>query len=342
MQLWLLNLVYLLACILPLSAALPRRGLPDDAFVWPPATRHQQLFSSEPEEDGSEIAFFTIAVGGERVKQRLDFLLSQLNTTTLCKNGCVMHVIFYSEAIAFSTQLWRNYMYGQIRVQMYHLPDMPEKHARRVQTVGDHLWCSKSCLLYLIRPYLHLILPSVPKVISLDLDLLIVQPERLKQLWYLFNDFRDEEILALTHEMQPTYIFHVFQRYRKALNYSTLIGLSAVQKEGGFPGFNGGVQLLHLERMRASLLYNNVIDIAGLSALRTKYLASDAPFQFGDQDLYSLIGAEYPQLFRVLPCGWNLQLCRGMFLRYKNFHHNCRETATIIHNNCAYQGSQPT
>jgi len=175
MQLWLLNLVYLLACILPLSAALPRRGLPDDAFVWPPATRHQQLFSSEPEEDGSEIAFFTIAVGGERVKQRLDFLLSQLNTTTLCKNGCVMHVIFYSEAIAFSTQLWRNYMYGQIRVQMYHLPDMPEKHARRVQTVGDHLWCSKSCLLYLIRPYLHLILPSVPKVISLDLDLLIVQ-----------------------------------------------------------------------------------------------------------------------------------------------------------------------
>ncbi|KAK7085267.1 Xyloside xylosyltransferase 1, partial [Halocaridina rubra] len=29
----------------------------------------------------------------------------------------------------------------------------------------------------------------------------------------------------------------------------------------------------------------------------------------GDQDLYTLIAFDYPELFYTLPCGWNRQLC---------------------------------
>lgn len=58
----------------------------------------------------------------------------------------------------------------------------------------------------------------------------------------------------------------------------------------------------------------------------------------GDQDLYTLIALDHPEVFYTLPCGWNRQLC--VWWRdhgYKNVfdeYFTCDEELKIIHGNC--------
>lgn len=58
----------------------------------------------------------------------------------------------------------------------------------------------------------------------------------------------------------------------------------------------------------------------------------------GDQDFYTLISVEHPQLFYVLSCDWNRQLCRYWEDKgYKDvFHlyHDCKLPVKIYHGNC--------
>ncbi len=48
-----------------------------------------------------------------------------------------------------------------------------------------------------------------------------------------------------------------------------------------------------------------------LTALAAKYKLTNA--HLGDQDMYTLLALEHPQLFAHLPCQWNRQLCRYWF-----------------------------
>ena len=74
----------------------------------------------------------------------------------------------------------------------------------------------------------------------------------------------------------------------------------------GLTGFNSGVLLLDLDRMRKSDLYNSLIDRNVIQSLQDKYSFKAG---LGDQDLYTLINLEHEELFYVLPCEWNRQLC---------------------------------
>lgn len=67
-------------------------------------------------------------------------------------------------------------------------------------------------------------------------------------------------------------------------------------------GKNGGVQLLHLEAMRNTAEYDQVLDkvASGRDGRRIGYL--------GDQTLYSFLSVDYPHLFYRLPCEWNRQI----------------------------------
>ena len=58
----------------------------------------------------------------------------------------------------------------------------------------------------------------------------------------------------------------------------------------------------------------------------------------GDQDLYTLMYFDHPEIFHVLPCEWNRQLCEwwrshGYAAVFDQFF-ACEAKPKIIHGNC--------
>ena len=87
--------------------------------------------------------------------------------------------------------------------------------------------------LYLWKPLLHLVLPSwLGRVVVLDFDLFFFSD--VGRLWRQFDAFPSRALIGLAEEQCPSY--------------------QEVRAMGGV-SFNGGVQLLHLARMRASVPY---------------------------------------------------------------------------------------
>ena len=75
----------------------------------------------------------------------------------------------------------------------------------------------------------------------------------------------------------------------------------------GLTGFNSGVLLLDLAKLRKSELYDSLLNHETIDRLTAKYHFKG---HLGDQDFFSLIGMEHEDMFFVLPCEWNRQLCR--------------------------------
>ena len=138
--------------------------------------------------------------------------------------------------------------------------------ARSASSLGRH---------YVYKPVLHMLLSSnIEQLIVLDTDTLFVRP--LSELWAEFARFSSTAVIGLAPEQNKFYT--------------------------PIPGKNGGVQLMHLRRMRESRLYNKLLDwhASGESACRTGFM--------GDQTVYSIIGFQSPLLVHTLPCEWNRQL----------------------------------
>jgi len=124
---------------------------------------------------------------------------------------------------------------------------------------------------------------------------------------------------------------HTFWKFRQQ-NPRTRIGEPPPY---GLPGFNSGVLLLDLKRMRQSSVYNSL-----LKASEIARLSDELNFKghLGDQDFFTLVGMRYEHLFYVLPCQWNRQLCRWWEENgYKDvfeLYHRCDGDIMVYHGNC--------
>ena len=105
----------------------------------------------------------------------------------------------------------------------------------------------------------------------------------------------------------------------------------------GGRGFNGGVQLLALDKMRASRHYEQLI---WRHARRELPMKPGGIGWLGDQTLYSWMsvngsGAEW--LFFEMPCGWNRQIGTHM-AGWPGFwrRHRCTEPCRLLHGNYAH------
>jgi xylosyl alpha-1,3-xylosyltransferase len=174
---------------------------------------------------------------------------------------------------------------------------------------------------YLFKPLLHLLLPDVRRLILLDTDVVVLRD--LGDLWAHFERFGEEAVVGLAEEQSHS--------------YSSWRGIERVR------GVNGGVQLLHLDRMRHSSRY--------LAALDHHANGADGRWigELGDQTLYSFIAYSDPPLVHILPCSWNRQLGpatrRGYGARNHSLHscacsrHPCprldptRKTCALLHAN---------
>ncbi|XP_071453541.1 xyloside xylosyltransferase 1-like [Hetaerina americana] len=164
---------------------------------------------------------------------------------------------------------------------------------------------------------------NLHKVIVADVDMMFVGD--IAELWREFNKFNNNSILGIAPELSHTYRTF-FREYRDS-HPGTVIGEPT--SGNGFPGVNSGILLLNLERILRSGIFAKFIgdDIIGnpqdseeIKKLKEEVngrVTSVGDFVkkysfvsgFGDQDFYTLLGAEYPELIHIIPCVWNRQLC---------------------------------
>ena len=183
--------------------------------------------------------------------------------------------------------------------------------------------------LFFLSIAIHRVLPdTMEKVIMLDADLKFKAD--IKELFDRFELFEPENVIGIGRDMQPVYR-HTFWQYRKE-NPGTRVG---EPPPNGLTGFNSGVLLLDLNRMRKSKLYNSVIN-----ADSVKQLTEEFHFKghLGDQDFFSLLSMKYEELFHILPCNWNRQLCTWWKEHgYKDIfedYFSCDGDIKIYHGNC--------
>jgi len=187
--------------------------------------------------------------------------------------------------------------------------------------------------IYLWKPFLYRLFTELDKLIVLDFDVLLLGD--LLQLWRLFDTFLPASVLGLAREQQPTYgpVWQLLSglgpfspSMRSAANATT-------NTSGQHHGFNGGVQLHYLSRMRGSLEYEEQLRLCGSGAC----LRHAASRRLGDQTLYSELCVRDPSLCHMLPCGWNRQLSTRFWHR-EDFkaRHRCTKSsgdASLIHGN---------
>ncbi|GFT03922.1 xyloside xylosyltransferase 1 [Nephila pilipes] len=138
-------------------------------------------------------------------------------------------------------------------------------------------------------------------------------------------------LIGIAREQQPVYR-HILHAYRR-LHNGTRVGNPPPD---GISGYNSGVLLLDLEKMRNSSLYSEIINNSSVTlTLIEKYKFKG---HLGDQDFYTLISFEYSDLFYTLPCKWNRQLCKWWkYHGYQNvfdLYYSCPGKVHLFHGNC--------
>uniref|UniRef100_A0A182NHI8 Xyloside xylosyltransferase 1 n=1 Tax=Anopheles dirus TaxID=7168 RepID=A0A182NHI8_9DIPT len=211
--------------------------------------------------------------------------------------------------------------------------------------------------LFLLSLGLHRIVDrSMRRAILIDCD--VVFRASVKELFDQFDLFAPDQLFGLAPELTPVYR-HVLSRYRmnnpqtvfgspyyldniaestdgsKDFSHSKKPGSPVEKRRHGYPGLNSGVVMLHLDRIRRSRLYEEIIKESTVKNMAEKYAFQG---HLGDQDFYTLMGFEFPGLIYRLDCIWNRQLCTwwrehgysDIFDRY--FH--CEGAVKIYHGNC--------
>jgi hypothetical protein len=173
----------------------------------------------------------------------------------------------------------------------------------RLAAQPDHRPAAPWAATYMYKPLLHRVLPrGLERVIVLDTDVMLAEGSDLALLWREFDTFSNGAAVGLAIEQQPSADPSGSSRFRTF--------------RSGF-SFNGGVQLLHLERMRSPRYEGHLHACA-------KGECGDF-YWLGDQLFYTAVFERDPALFRILPCGWNRQLShlffnqdRELFLRHQD------------------------
>lgn len=183
--------------------------------------------------------------------------------------------------------------------------------------------------IFFLSVAMHRIMPKeISRMIQLDLDLKYTS--NIRELFEEFDHFPTNAVIGIAHEMQPVYR-HTFWQYRQE-NPESKVGSPPPD---GLPGFNSGVILLNLEAMRQSKLYNQLLDPSEVQKLTEKYHFKG---HLGDQDFFTMIGMEHAQLFHILDCVWNRQLCTWWrdhgYGDVFDLYYKCEGHIKILHGNC--------
>ncbi|XP_017882690.1 xyloside xylosyltransferase 1 [Ceratina calcarata] len=153
----------------------------------------------------------------------------------------------------------------------------------------------------------------------------------IKLLFEEFKAFGNHALFGLAPELTPVYR-HVLYLYRNK-HPETKFGEPPTSR--GYPGYNSGMVLFNLDRIRNSSVYDEIVKKESVDAITEKYHFKG---HLGDQDFYTLLGMERPELIHTIDCGWNRQLCtwwrdRGYTDVFENYS-RCDSETKLWHGNC--------
>ncbi|KAF7386523.1 hypothetical protein HZH68_013655 [Vespula germanica] len=221
-----------------------------------------------------------------------------------------------------------------MKVQYYNVHELAQRLEDIVSVMSPH-FSSKpgtyySDALFFLSLGLHRIAPVDQKVAAMfDADTKFRKD--VKELFKEFDNFGKQALFGLAPELTPVYR-HVLYLYRSK-HAKTAYGEPT--HAGGFPGFNSGMVLFNLERLRESSLYERIVSKDSVDAMTNKYHFKG---HLGDQDFYTILGMERPELIHTIDCGWNKQLCtwwrdRGYADVFANYS-LCNSETKLWHGNC--------
>jgi hypothetical protein len=165
------------------------------------------------------------------------------------EQAVVFHLLVNNGSAANSSLYGNNYLPSSIK--LHWLDRLTSKTLSSCKQSLDDI-VTEQAHNYMWKPLLHHVLPlDVHEVILLDSDLLIMRS--LADLWAHFDLFDTEQMVGLAFEQQPSYL----GCWRPGISLPDSFPFSS--GSFGFRGFNGGVQLLHLGRMRKHTLYNQIL-----------------------------------------------------------------------------------
>jgi hypothetical protein len=121
----------------------------------------------------------------------------------------------------------------------YRLPLLQYEAICNTTSLGgkDYHNCKK-----MITHVLHKVLPDVDRLVMMDTDMFVISD--MAELWAHFESFSPTQVIGMSLEQQPTYL-HCWGSEQSKRQY---------QHAFGFPGFNSGLQLMDLAKMRKSRL----------------------------------------------------------------------------------------
>lgn len=157
--------------------------------------------------------------------------------------------------------------------------------------------------------------------------------------FYLFFRFSPTHLFGLAPELTPVYR-HVLHYYRT--KHKTSFGeffhvdnKSTGLHRDGYQGYNSGVILFNLTAIRQSTQYEQLLSPENVKNITRKYKFKG---HLGDQDFYTLLGYDHPNLIKPLDCGFNRQLCTWWrdngYKNVFNFYSKCDSPSVILHGNC--------
>lgn len=249
-------------------------------------------------------------------------------------------------AIEIFQQMKSNVNASKITYQFYNVSDFASSIKDIVEAMTPHFSSRPgtyySDALFYISLGLYRLAPMNQKLaVMIDCDVHFKQDVAL--LFDQFKYFREGELFALAPELSIVYR-HILYSYKQ--KHNTTFGeylhakpinqtFEAPQHPKGFPGYNSGVVLFNLTAIRNSSTYRQVIKKESVDAMVGKYRFRG---HLGDQDFYTLLGYEHPEMIRMLSCAFNRQLCtwwrdkgeKGVFDKY----FQCDDDIVVLHGNC--------
>lgn len=162
------------------------------------------------------------------------------------------------------------------------------------------------------------LLPNVERLILLDADIVVLND--MYELWKEFDRFGMSDIAGMAPAQDGYYILHGHRGLKGVPNGMKGVGDDSYK---GFnvthPGFNGGVMLFNLKRMREND-FTGKLEGMVQNAIASNFTGAHPipALRLGDQSLMSEWPFEHPELgIHIIPNAWNFQLCDGLWTAYK-------------------------
>uniref|UniRef100_A0A3Q2DQ36 LARGE xylosyl- and glucuronyltransferase 2 n=1 Tax=Cyprinodon variegatus TaxID=28743 RepID=A0A3Q2DQ36_CYPVA len=196
------------------------------------------------------------------------------------RNPLHFHFITDSVASRILSSLFQSWMVPSVQVSFY---DAEELKSEVSWIPNKHY----SGIYGLMKLTLTKALPSdLAKVIVLDTDITFATD--IAELWGIFKKFTDKQVIGLVENQSDWYLGNLWKNHRP---------WPALGR-----GFNTGVILLYLERLRR-ISWEQMWRLTAERELMSMLSTSLA-----DQDIFNAFIKQNPVLVHQLPCFWNVQL----------------------------------